>query len=84
VSNFPIDEPFDLPVAYKGDDILFPSRLVKFGYQYAIHVDVYGQQLIIERDEEGQFRAMLQQPSQKSLPHDLIRAIMDAVEKHLG
>lgn len=83
MSGFEIDEPFDLPVVYKGQEIELSSRLVRRGYSYKIHVDVQGQEVIFEPDEERNFRAMIEHPLQSVISQDIIHAIIEALEKHL-
>jgi len=47
-----MDEPFDLPVNYKGDALLFPAQLKQHGYTHRFIVNVYGQDVYFEPDEE--------------------------------
>jgi hypothetical protein len=54
-----MDESFDIPVTYKGKEYLFPATLNSAGYSYRIQVDVFGNSLRFEPDEERNFRAVL-------------------------
>lgn len=49
---------FELPVSYKGEELTFKGRLVTFAYEYKFYVNVAGQELIFEKDDEQNFRAI--------------------------
>jgi hypothetical protein len=54
-----LDEPFFIPCRYKGVDRQFTATFQAFGYTFRFHVDVDGTDVIFERDEEGNFRAII-------------------------
>jgi len=54
-----MEEGFELPVPYNGKDLFFPARLIQFGYTYKIEVDINGTTVSFERDEERNWRALL-------------------------
>ena len=56
-----MDEPFLIPVNYKGIEWEFEATLQIFGYTHRFNVLVEGTEVIFERDEEGQYRAILSQ-----------------------
>ena len=73
---------FELPVQYKGKELLFPANLVSFGYSYQIKVDIEGEIILFERDEERNLRAVLPFNSdlnRKEISPDLIAAVADAL-----
>jgi hypothetical protein len=78
-----MDKPFELPVTYKGAGLLFPAELLVMGYVYKIRVDVYGQELLFEADEERNFRA-LSDPEKagtfKTIDRELLQAIAASIE----
>jgi hypothetical protein len=51
-----MDHCFDLPVIYKGEEQTLKGRLAVFGYVYKFYILAAGQELIFEKDEEGQYR----------------------------
>ena len=55
----PTDNSFVIPVTHKSEDISFRAELVQFGYSYKIVVDVYGKMFSFERDEEHNFRGIV-------------------------
>lgn len=71
-------EEFQLPVTYKGQEQLFNVKLATFTYGYKFYVDVNGHEVIFERDDEGNMRAMIQDLSSDSnVEKGLIEAIME-------
>lgn len=78
-----MDEPFELPVNYNGTEILFPADLLVMGYIYKIRVDVYGQELLFEADEERNFRALIDPEKGnvfKTIDMELLQVIGQAIE----
>ncbi len=57
--NDPHDDLFDLPVTYKGQLLHFPARLLNYGYTHKIRVEVYGVEVLLEPDEERNYRAVV-------------------------
>jgi hypothetical protein len=53
-----MDNSFEIPVIYKGEEVLFPAALETRGYTYSIVVKVFGALVSFEPDEEGNYRAM--------------------------
>lgn len=54
-----MNESFDIPVIYKGEEILFKGELLAYGYSYKIQVDVNGSIVLFEPDEEKKYRAVI-------------------------
>jgi len=54
-----MDDDFVIPVLYKGKKIDFVAKFLPFGYTYKIEVDVYGTSVYLERDEEKEWRVLL-------------------------
>jgi len=71
---------FELPVTYKGNDLLLNGRLVTFGYVYKFYIIVDGEEFVFERDDERQYR-MLSEGNITARPPDpaLISAIVDTL-----
>jgi hypothetical protein len=55
-----MDEDFELPVNYSGKHLHFPAKLIRFGYSYRIEVDVNGVLVSFEKDEERNWRALVE------------------------
>ena len=82
MSDFYFDESFSLPVENRGREIVYEGRLVRWGYSYRIHINVDGEDLIFEPDEERNFRAIVM-GDQARFSRDTIEAIADALVRHL-
>ena len=50
---------FQILLAYNGRELMLPAKLIKFGYSYRIEVDIRGWKVFFERDEEMNWRALL-------------------------
>lgn len=73
-----MNEPFELPVWYKGEELLFPVQLKQAGYSHLIVVDVYGQDVVFEPDEERNYKAIVQAETlPKQVSPELLRAIAE-------
>lgn len=48
----------EIPVTYKNKELSFKAHVVRFGYVSHIVVDLDGVQITIEKDEEGNYRAI--------------------------
>ena len=55
-----MSESFELPVQYKGKELLLPAQLHQFGYGYKIEVEVNGSSVFFERDDERNWRALIE------------------------
>jgi hypothetical protein len=51
-------ETFDLPVDYKNEELCFKSKLMKWGYTHRFEVQINGDTIFFEPDEEKNYRAM--------------------------
>ncbi len=54
-----MDNAFEIPVTYGSDEYNFPAELITYGYSYKIEVAVFRQLISFERDEEQNFRALI-------------------------
>lgn len=89
-----MEDPFIITVAYKGQDRDFEAELLQMGYIHKFHVIVEEADLYFERDEEGRYRAVLQdnpdEPGprgQRTKPHPdlaLLRLIAEKIESILA
>lgn len=79
-----MNEPFELPVSYKEEELQFPARLQQLGYTHSIVVEVYGTEVFFEPDEERNYRAVVE-PEQitKQVSVDLLKAIAEVIESIL-
>ena len=77
-----MDEQFDLPVQYKGDQLIFKSTLNVYGYTHKFNVEVNGQTIVFEPDEERNYRAVINPidlESNKNIDIELLKKIAEAL-----
>jgi hypothetical protein len=82
-----MDEPFEIPLTYKGKEYSIDAQLRQVGYIHRFIVVVEGVELWIERDEEGAFRAIVppETPEKEAgkLDKGMVEAIIETIEKLL-
>ena len=79
-----MNDTFDLPVLYKGEELLFPAQLRQLGYVQRFEVHVGDDLVYFERDEEGSYRALIDPEKQPAhFEQGLLQAIADGIEKVL-
>ena len=73
---------FDLPVSYRGEELLFPAVLQASRFSHQFLVDMYGAEIHFEPDEERNYRAMIDPEalSGKKIDIELLQAIAEAIE----
>jgi len=73
-----MDGNFQIEVIHKGQQVIFMANLVQYGYSYRIDVDVEGEIISFEPDEERNLRARLDWNSidkKKTINIDLLKTI---------
>jgi hypothetical protein len=74
---------FDLPVSYRGKELLFPAALQASRFSHQFLVDVYGLEILFEPDEERNYRAMLDPElldKNRKIDAELLQAITEATK----
>ena len=69
---------------YKGEQLLFKASLIITGYTHKFSVDINGQELIFEPDEERNYRAVINYddiPNAKNVQIELLKSIASAIEE---
>ena len=75
-------ELFELPVEYKGKEMLFPAELLPMGFTHKIKVTVEGTEIVFEPDEERNYRAMITD-SEMHLRDHISRPLLQEICKTL-
>ncbi len=78
-----MDEYFQIPVTYRGEELAFTSRLLLSGYDHKIEVEVNGYLILFEPDDEQRYRALVSEADlQKGSKIDvgLLQAIAQVIE----
>lgn len=72
----------EIPVTYNGEDLCLKAHVVRFGYVHQIVVDLSGSKVTIERDEEGNYRALEDQEKLKNSKVDveLVKAVITVLQ----
>jgi uncharacterized membrane protein len=75
-------ESLEIPVIYQNQERSFKAYVQRFGYVQQILVDLYGTQVTIERDEEGNYRALGDVEKMKEAKVDLglVEAVINVLE----
>jgi len=68
-----MNEPFNLPIVYQGEEQELKARFERWGYTHRIAVLIDETTVTFEPDEEGGYRALAAQP----LPVDLLRTVAE-------
>jgi hypothetical protein len=77
-------EEFVLPVIINGKETGFNARLLHFGYGYKIEVDVDDSKLYFEKDDDGEWRALLTQEdlaNNKTIRRETVQAIAECIQQ---
>lgn len=78
-----MNEDFDLPVLYRGKEQLLTARLLSQGYSYKIELDVEEAKLLFEKDDGGNWRALVdpEKPEvYEKMDVELLKAIATSLE----
>ena len=80
-----MDDDFELELSFKGKDLIFPARLLQMGYIYKIQVDLEDRQVLFERDEERNWRVLVDPEEQgvKTPDRELLGAIAGILDEIL-
>ena len=54
-----MDNTFEIPLSYDGEEYLFNAELVAYAHSYKIVTDIFGHTIIFEPDEERRYRAIV-------------------------
>jgi hypothetical protein len=54
-----MDEPIVIPVIFQGAELDFTATLQTWSYGFRFIVDIEGMEVIFEKDDEGEYRALI-------------------------
>ncbi len=81
-----MDEDLTLPVSYKGGELSFLVKIIAsgFGYRFAVLID--GREVIFEKDDGGEYRAVMYNAEQcdEAQPDLALLAAIAAVIASIG
>lgn len=73
-----------LPVTFRGDDLEFPLRVAQLGFSTRFVVTVDGVDVVYERDESGDLRALLAAPDEAASVKPPETALLAAIGETLA
>jgi CRISPR/Cas system-associated exonuclease Cas4 (RecB family) len=79
-----MEDEFDLPVEYKGKNHIFKASLIVKGFTHRFQIEINGQTILFEPDEERNYRAMLEygdEESRKNIDIELLKQIVTVIEE---
>jgi len=79
-----VDNSFEVPVTYNGHEYLFPATLITYGYTYKIEVNVSDTMIDFEPDDEGNYRALINQAQLHDIPNikkELLQLIAEKLQE---
>ena len=81
-----MEESFELPLTYGGKELLLPARLMKRGYVYRIELELNGTPVYFERDEEKNWRALVDPdaPGPHKVDTNLVKAVIEVLQSVSG
>lgn len=62
------NDTFEIPITWKGNEISFAAKLIPTGYITRIGIDIYGEEVVLEPDEEGQYRVVMETDASGNYP----------------
>lgn len=76
-------EEFQLPVSFNNQDYEFTAKLLQYGYTIKLQVEIEGQTVLYEPDEERNWRAVIpyeEIPNAKVINPALLQAVATVIE----
>jgi hypothetical protein len=72
-----MEQNIELPVEYNGKEMIIDGRLVSFGYSYKLYMMINETEIIFEKDDSQQYRALIEKDgSSKHVDSGLINAVI--------
>lgn len=79
-----MDNEFELPVQFNGKELIFPAKLLNYGFTIKLEIEIEDTKVLFEPDEERNWRALISfedLQANKKLNATLLKAIAAAIEK---
>ncbi|HWB90387.1 MAG TPA: hypothetical protein VG605_00985 [Puia sp.] len=76
-----MDQTVEIPVSIRGTERIFPAQIKAWQYGLQFIVDIDGTPVTLERDDAGEFRALLQEGFSAKVPDkEIITAIIQVLQ----
>jgi hypothetical protein len=79
-----MNDEFDIPVSFGGKEYNFPTRLLNYGHTIKLEVEIEGNTIFFEPDEERNWRALVpfdEITTAQKTNSALLRAVAEAIEE---
>ena len=77
-----MDQTVEIPVTIRGEERIFSARVQAWQYGLRFLVDLEGNEIVLERDDAGEFRAILPEGFSGKLPDKaIISAIIEVLQQ---
>ena len=79
-----MDESFEIPFNFQGEEMQVPAEFQPLGYTYRIKITIQGITVFFEPDEEKNYRAVImpgEQENSKNLPNGLLETISEKLQE---
>ena len=77
-----MEQTFTLPIVHNGKEYSFEGELISTGYTYKIRIDISGQIITYEPDEERNFRAIVENADHDSV-NKIDTGLLQAISEEL-
>lgn len=75
------EQPIQIPVEYKGEELTIDGRLVSFGYTYKLYLMIGEAEVVFEKDDSQQYRALIETSVDgKTLDSGLVNAVIEVLD----
>ena len=77
-----MSELIEIPIIYKGEEIIMQAELLQRGYIHAFQVIVNDAQVIFEPDEERNYRVIIDETKydKNKMDFEIVKAIVETLE----
>lgn len=78
-----MNDEFYIPVSYGGQEYNFPARVLHYGYTIKLEVEIEGNTILFEHDEERNWRAVIpfdEIAAGNKTNVELLKAVAEAIE----
>ncbi len=76
-------ETFSLTINHNSKDYTIEGSLLQLGYTHKIYLDVEGMEVVLEPDEERNYRAVVAPELSGTIDQHLVAAVVAEIQHHL-
>lgn len=76
-----MEQEFELPVEYRGQELNFAGRIVTVGYVYKLYIMIHDEEFVFERDDDGKYRVLTEGVTyEKPVDRGLLEAVIAVLD----